>query len=47
MFKGWVEDVLVMLFCFKNGYFDVGCIYGRYDDYVRFGFFIEVALTWM
>ena len=47
VFKGWVEDVPVTLLRPKNGHFDVGCIYGRHDDHVRFGFFTEAALTWM
>ena len=37
-FRGWVEDVSVVLLRPRNGFFDVGCIYGRHDDHVRFGF---------
>ena len=47
VFKGWVEDVAVTLLRPENGYFDVGCIYGRGDDHVRFGFFTDAALAWM
>ena len=27
-FRGWVEDVSVVLLRPRNGFFDVGCIYG-------------------
>ena len=47
VYKGWVEDVPTTLLRPKNGHFDVGCIYGRHDDHVRFGFFTDAALTWM
>ena len=46
-FRGWVEDVSVVLLRPRNGFFDVGCIYGRHDDHVRFGFFTYAALSWM
>ena len=31
----------------ENGHFDVGCIYGRGDDHIRFNFFCECALEWL
>ena len=46
-FRAWVEDVSVVLLRPRNGFFDVGCIYGRHDDHVRFGFFTNAALSWM
>jgi len=47
VYKGWVEDVPTTFLHPRNGFFDVGCIYGRRDDHVRFGFFSAAALTWM
>ena len=46
-FRAWVEGVSVILLRPRNGFFDVGCIYGRHDDHVRFGFFTNAALSWM
>jgi len=47
VYRGWVEDVPTTFLHPRNGFFDVGCIYGRGDDHVRFGFFSAAALTWM
>ena len=47
VYKGWVEDVPVTLLRPENGFFDVGCIYGRGDDHVRFDFFTDATLTWL
>ena len=47
VWKGEVEDVPVTFLQPENGHFDVGCIYGRGDDHIRFNFFCECALEWM
>ena len=47
VWKGEVEDVPVTFLQPENGHFDVGCIYGRGDDHIRFNLFCECALEWM
>ena len=47
VWKGEVEEVPVTFLQPDNGHFDVGCIYGRGDDHVRFEFFSKCALAWM
>ena len=47
VWKGDVEDVPVTFLQPENGHFDVGCIYGRGDDHIRFNFFCECALEWL
>ena len=47
MWKGEVEEVPVTFLQPDNGHFDVGCIYGRGDDHVRFEFFSKCALEYM
>ena len=46
--KGEVEEVPVTFLQPDTGHFDVGCIYGRGDDHVRFEYFSECARwrTW-
>ena len=41
------EEVPVTFLQPDNGHFDVGCIYGRGDDHVRFEFFSKCALEYM
>jgi len=47
VWRGEVEEVPVVFLQPDTGHFDVGCIYGRGDDHVRFGFFSECALAWL
>ena len=47
VWRGEVEEVPVVFLQPDNGHFDVGCIYGRGDDHIRFGFFSECALAWL
>ena len=47
VWKGEVEEVPVTFLQPDNGHFDVGCIYGRGDDHVRFEFFSKCALEYM
>ena len=45
--KGEVEEVPVTFLQPDTGHFDVGCIYGRGDDHVRFEYFSECALAYL
>ena len=47
VWRGEVEEVPVVFLQPDNGHFDVGCIYGRGDDHIRFGFFSDCALAWL
>ena len=47
VWKGEVEEVPVTFLQPDTGHFDVGCIYGRGDDHVRFEYFSECALAYM
>jgi len=47
VWRGEVEEVPVVFLQPDNGNFDVGCIYGRGDDHVRFEFFSQCALHWL
>ena len=47
VWKGEVEEVPVTFLQPDNGHFDVGCIYGRGDDHIRFEFFSKCALEYM
>ena len=47
VYRGEVEEVPVTFLQPDTGHFDVGCIYGRGDDHVRFEFFSKCALAWM
>lgn len=44
---GEVEDIRTTFLEPMNGTFWVGCIYGRNDDAVRFGFFCGAALEYL
>jgi starch synthase len=47
VWKGEVEEVPVTFLQPDNGNFDVGCIYGRGDDHVRFEYFSDCALRYL
>ena len=47
VWKGEVEEVPVTFLQPDTGHFDVGCIYGRGDDHVRFEYFSECALAYL
>lgn len=47
IFRGYVEGLAVTFIEPDNGYFSVGCVYGRNDDAHRFKFFCEAALEYL
>ena len=47
VWKGTVADVPVTFLQPDTGHFDVGCIYGRGDDHVRFEYFSDCALRYL
>lgn len=47
VWKGLVEGLPTTFLEPENGNFWVGCIYGRNDDHVRFGFFCGAALEYL
>jgi starch synthase len=47
IFQGLVEGLNVTFLEPDNGFFWVGCVYGRNDDAHRFGFFCEAALEYL
>jgi len=47
VFSALVENVQVILLEPDNGYFRVGCIYGRNDDADRFHFFCDIAMEYL
>jgi starch synthase len=47
VWKGVVADVPVTFLQPDTGHFDVGCIYGRNDDHVRFEYFSDCALLYL
>jgi starch synthase len=47
IYKGIVEGLHVTFLEPENGFFWVGCVYGRNDDAHRFGFFCGAALEYL
>jgi len=47
VWTGTVEEVNVTFLDPQNGMFCHGCIYGRNDDHVRFGFFARATACWV
>jgi starch synthase len=47
VFRGTVEDLPTVFLEPDNGFFWVGCIYGRNDDAQRFGFFCGAAAEYL
>ena len=47
IYQGFVEGVRVTFIDPECGHFRVGCIYGRGDDHVRFGYFSDACVAYM
>ena len=47
IYQGFVEGVQVTFIDPECGHFRVGCIYGRGDDHIRFGYFSDACVAYM
>ena len=47
IYQGFVEGVRVTFIDPECGHFRVGCIYGRGDDHIRFGYFSDACVAYM